>query len=302
MSIIPYAGWKNCLRLSNGEIELIVTLDVGPRILRYGFVGRENEFAEYPEQFSLIHDGAYHSYGGHRLWAAPEVRGWTNHPDNHPVVWHEEGDEFILVSPKEEGTGLQKSISLYLDKTKNHVRINHTIVNHNNHDISLAPWAISIMAPGGRLIVPQETFISHADRVLPVRPLVLWGYTEMQDPRWTWGNRFIQLRQDSQAKTPQKFGVQISEGWAAYTNIDRVFIKRFPYDAKGVYPDFGCNAEFFTNQRMLEVESLGPLINLKQGESTSHIEDWFLFRNIKIDEKEQSIGQIVIPLVERSIV
>src|SRR6516225_11433579 len=32
---VEYKGWKNNLRLSNGEAELIVTLDVGPRIISY---------------------------------------------------------------------------------------------------------------------------------------------------------------------------------------------------------------------------------------------------------------------------
>ena len=34
-----YNGWQNCYRVSNGQIELIVTGDVGPRIIRFGFVG-----------------------------------------------------------------------------------------------------------------------------------------------------------------------------------------------------------------------------------------------------------------------
>src|SRR5690349_10985616 len=34
-----YGGWPNCYRISNGEVELIVTTDVGPRIMHYGFVG-----------------------------------------------------------------------------------------------------------------------------------------------------------------------------------------------------------------------------------------------------------------------
>ena len=34
-----YAGWPNCYRITNGEVELIVTTDVGPRVIRYGFVG-----------------------------------------------------------------------------------------------------------------------------------------------------------------------------------------------------------------------------------------------------------------------
>ena len=298
MFLLSYAGWKNCLRLANKEIELIVTLDVGPRIIRFGLIGGENEFAEYPEQRTLANDGVYHSYGGHRLWAAPEVRGWTNHPDNSTLEWREENDEFIFTAPKEEGTGLQKTIRISLDTNRNYVRINHIITNHSITNLILAPWAISVMAPGGRAIVPQEQFLPHDKNVRPVRPLVLWGYTDMQDPRWTWGSRFIQLRQDSQAKTVQKFGAQVTQGWAAYINSDRVFFKHFSFDSQATYPDFGCNAEFYTNQRMLEFESLGPLSTPKPGEFVTHEENWYLFKNIQVGQSEEEIEATLSPLLK----
>jgi len=36
---VEYKGWRNCYRVSNGEVELIATSDVGPRVIRFGFVG-----------------------------------------------------------------------------------------------------------------------------------------------------------------------------------------------------------------------------------------------------------------------
>ena len=47
---VAFGGWPNCYRLSNGQIELIVTTDVGPRVARLGFVGQANLFAEFKEQ------------------------------------------------------------------------------------------------------------------------------------------------------------------------------------------------------------------------------------------------------------
>ena len=47
---VAYQGWKNNLRLSNGDAELIVTLDVGPRILSYRLRDGKNVFKEYPDQ------------------------------------------------------------------------------------------------------------------------------------------------------------------------------------------------------------------------------------------------------------
>ena len=41
-----YGGWTNCLKLSNNKISLIVTTDVGPRIIFFSFVGEHNIFKE----------------------------------------------------------------------------------------------------------------------------------------------------------------------------------------------------------------------------------------------------------------
>ena len=34
--------YGNCVHITNGIIEVIVTIDVGPRIVRFGYVGGEN--------------------------------------------------------------------------------------------------------------------------------------------------------------------------------------------------------------------------------------------------------------------
>src|SRR6516164_5989302 len=47
---VAYKGWQNCYRVSNGTVEVIVTGDVGPRIIRYAFIGGQNLFKEYADQ------------------------------------------------------------------------------------------------------------------------------------------------------------------------------------------------------------------------------------------------------------
>src|ERR1051325_11457889 len=43
-----YKGWPNSYWISNGEVELVITTDIGPRIMRYGFTGGQNVFKEFP--------------------------------------------------------------------------------------------------------------------------------------------------------------------------------------------------------------------------------------------------------------
>ncbi len=290
---IPYAGWDQCIRIHNDTVELVVTTQVGPRIIRYGFIDAPNEFVEYPDQVGQAGGDVYRSYGGHRLWAAPEVKGWTNHPDNEPVDVSNDGREVVFSAVPERGTGFRKQIGVTLGDTGSAVRIRHILTNTGDRPVECALWALSVMAPGGTAILPQEGFISHAEKVLPARPLALWHYTDMSDPRWTWGRRFIRLRQSAGSRDPQKAGVLTSDGWAAHARDGRMFIKRFPFDESAVYPDHGVNVEVFTNYRMLEVESLGALAPLLPGESREHVEDWSLHTIGDLPSDEEMLKDIL---------
>jgi hypothetical protein len=286
---VAYAGWKRCVRLSNGTLELIVTAEVGPRIIRFGRVGGSNEFAEYPGQLGLTGGTAYRSYGGHRLWVAPETAGWTDHPDNEAPDVSENDGETLFTAPVESGTGLRKSTGVSFLPSGNGVRVLHTVTNLSSSPVTCAPWALSVMAPGGVAIVPQEPFVPHTKKVLPARPTVLWNYTDMTDERWSWGKRFIRLRQDPEADAPQKAGVLTTDGWLAYHRGGRMFVKRFRYEAGAVYPDFNCNAEIFTNARMLELESLGPLLSLPPGKSAVHSEHWYVFESVSLPSRDDAL-------------
>ena len=41
------------------------------------------------------------------------------------------------------------------------------------------------------------------------------------------------------------------------------------FDAAATYPDLGCNFETFTNEEILEIESLGPLVTLARPRNAS---------------------------------
>ena len=48
METVSCLGLPNCIKLSNGSVDLIVTTAVGPRILFYGPAGRENDCRQDP--------------------------------------------------------------------------------------------------------------------------------------------------------------------------------------------------------------------------------------------------------------
>src|SRR5215475_16008483 len=115
---IAYLNQPNCYKLSNGLVELIVTTDIGPRIIRYGFVGEENVFGEILEMKVPGDPGDWRPWGGHRLWTAPEAMPRTYSPDNSPIKFAIEGKETVrLTQPVEFATGIQKEITVTASAT-----------------------------------------------------------------------------------------------------------------------------------------------------------------------------------------
>jgi hypothetical protein len=296
MEKVPYKRWPSCYRLANGEVELIVTGDVGPRIIRFGFIGDDNELGEFSEQVGQTGGSEWRIYGGHRLWHSPEAKVRSYYPDNGPLEVVEENGTVRVIQPSEATTGIQKEITIVLDPVSNQVEVRHFLRNVGLWPVELAPWALTVMAPGGMGIVPQPTK-AHPDRLLPNRVLVLWPYTDMTDDRIHWGSKFILLRQNQNAQTPTKIGLSANDGWGAYLRQGHLFLKTFEYIEGANYPDNGCSLEMYANDRMLELETLGPLQCLIPGDVVEHTEHWFLFQGVEAGEDEESMARAVLPLV-----
>src|SRR5690349_7242085 len=105
---IAYRGWPKCARLANKLMEVIITGDVGPRIIRFGFLDQDNLLAEYPDQAGKTGGDEWRIYGGHRLWHAPESLTRTYVPDNSPVQFEHFGTFLRVTQSLEPATGIQK--------------------------------------------------------------------------------------------------------------------------------------------------------------------------------------------------
>jgi hypothetical protein len=297
MEKISHLGWENCYRLANDTVELIITADVGPRIIHYGLVGQENEFKVFDDHVGRTGDKQWLSYGGHRLWHAPEVQPRTYYPDNAPVHIESYAPNAIaVIAPVESTTGIQKEIRLSLDGGSR-VTVQHFMHNHNPWEVTLALWSITVMNPGGTSIMPLPPRGPHPENLQPTSRLALWAYTDMSDERFTWGQNFILLRQDSQKEYPQKFGALNTDGWLAYANHNHLFVKTFIPMAEAIYPDLGANAEIFTNSNMLELETLSPLEEFPPDTSLQHTERWYLFDNVLAPHSDADVEKAILPLI-----
>lgn len=293
LETIKHQVWGNCLKLTNGIVELLITLEFGPRIIKYAFVNGENMFWEdVNEGFSLdveykgLGKQKFIARGGHRLWISPEKIPNTYYPDNNIVEWKEIENGVIVSSKEEVYTQLKKEFEIIMDMNSTKVKIINRVINKGAWSIKFAPWAITAMSQGGREIIPQPT---KDTGLLPNRVIALWPYSNMLDKRVFWGKKYIVLDHDALAKEPFKLGLKCDEGWSAYFNRDCLFIKRFKSKPKGEYPDYGVSYETYTNNYFLEMETLGELKEVEPDEMVEHEEYWELYKEVEkpnVDENQ----------------
>ena len=298
MEKIAYRGWPNCVKLTNGKIELMVTTDVGPRIIHCAPAGGENLFKVYDEMVPTRRDGdAWRIYGGHRLWHAPEVEPRTYAPDNSPIkaVATRKGARFL--QPVEASTGIEKQIDVALVDGKAAAVVTHKLTNRGPWPVELAPWALSVMDVGGKVIIPMPPRGTHPECLLPANTLTLWPYTDMRDARWTWGFKYVMLQQDANAKLPQKAGVMVPDGWVACAIKGCLFVKQFDYVAGAKYPDWGCSVETFTNEDLIEMETVAPLVTLAPGASVEHVERWSVFTGVASPKTDDDVDKHILPRI-----
>jgi len=301
--IVSSHGWEKNLRLANEHMELLVTLDVGPRILSLSTPGGENVFKTYSHQLGGCGEAEWMIRGGHRFWIAPEDPARTYHIDNQAVEprINEASGEVVIDSAQENGGRILKSLGITMDPSGPRVRVRHTARNIDSEPMDFAVWALSVMAPGGMEIIPQPALGEHPRDLLPNRGMVIWPYTDLSDPRWHFGRNFFTLRQ-SDDFPPTKIGLPHRERWVAYVIGESVFLKTFEFLEGATYPDGGCNFETFSDSSMLEIESLSPLRTLAPGEEITHIEHWSL---LPVDteiliESEEALSEWIAPFLSRS--
>ncbi len=282
---ISYGEWDNCIKISNNVVDLVVTADIGPRIIRYGFCGKENEMCEFEETLGMTGGDQWRLYGGHRLWHSPEARPRTYEPDNFPVQWDKIPGGIRTVQVVEKGSNIQKEMEIVLSPDNSFVQILHRIKNKGLWPVELSVWSISAMAPRGKEVVPLT---AKDTGLLPNRVMAIWPYSRLNDSRVTLGDKYIILRHDPDNKQPFKIGISNERGWAAYFNHDNLFVKKYTHNGNASYPDFGVSYESYMNDTMLEMETLSPLVQLAPDNEAEHIERWMLFNDVPVPSDNES--------------
>ena len=203
---VAYQGWPNCYRVSNGEMEAIVTGDIGPRVMRFGFVGGQNFFKEFGEQLGKTGEEKFQLRGGHRVGRRPR----TPSPPGPRIT-----RRWRCASPKRRG-GARAGRAAHRPSKRDR-RGHGTLRHERDGDPShrqqdpvhpgIRPLGYDhagARRPGDHRLPPRG---KHPDNLEVTNPLSMWAYTDLSDKRLTLTRKYLLLRQDPNNAQPQKVGL-----------------------------------------------------------------------------------------------
>lgn len=291
----PYRGWPNTYRLDNGEVEVRVVTDVGPRIIDVRRRGGENLFYVRDAEAGKGGEKEWVFRGGWRLWISPEVKETTYALDNAPCSAEIlDGGGLRVSGPPQPESGLQKIVEVRLADGAPRVHVEGRLRNVTDHPLTYAAWSLPVLRPGGRAFVPLD--VGPPDSFDSIRRLILWSYTRFSDPRYAFGDRLVQIDQAAVKPAPasrqgrrgdeSKIGTDSSQGWAAYLLGTTLFLKRWTVE-EGERTDGGATTEIYSSHEFLELEHLGPLRTIAPGEEIRLAEEWTLLDGVTLPRDER---------------
>ena len=266
-----------CWKMKNDDLTLWLSKNFGPRVLGLSYRGSENLMASLPDaRLPIPGGGEYSLRGGHRLWYAPERPETTYILDDQPPQVNEIEDGLEFIQEVDPPTGIQKSWVIKLAPGDSKVVLDHRLVNQGGDPFELAPWAVTMLRPGGVGLLPVEEGIADENGLWPNRELIFWPYTDLESKHLQVINQGVFVFANMEAGA-LKVGTPNPRGWIAYRHNGLLFVKKTGYLKGKRYLDRGASHQIYVNPDVIELETLGPRTELTPGQAVDHQEIWHVY-------------------------
>ena len=284
-----YHGWLEAYVMSNGKIAAVVVPAIG-RVMQFGFVGEEGVFWENRALDGRIAEGHlvvwaardWVNFGGDKTWPSPEAewgvftsrKGWRPPPafDGWSADVRFSGETLTLVTPIDPFYGTIAERRIQLHSSKPEMTITTTYKRERGESAWIGIWVITqLKEPAGLFApVPRKSVFPESFTLLAQDP----------PPSLTVTNGLIALVRNPGAA--HKIGLDAdSMLWVGEKHVLRIDSPRL---RKGVYPDKGSSTEIYTSPDPLpyiELETLGPLHQMKPGDKIERVNTYTLSRRSK---------------------
>lgn len=263
---VDYHGWKNALRLSSQEAEVIVVPQIG-RVMSFRRQGSENVFWEDRTLDGRTGDASgkeWVNFGGDKTWPAPEAewgrytgyQQWMPPPafDGLPAEGRIDGQAVVLTSPVDKFYGIRTARRITL--ASNTLSITTTYERISGPPSKVGVWVITQFKEPDAVLVPVRT-----NSVFTNGHLIFWNEPWPQLRR---EGRHLRITRDP--NKAHKMGSDADE--LVWVRANEICVVRAPRVTGAEYPDQGASAEVYTNpdpKKYVELEMLGPLSVLATG-------------------------------------
>ncbi len=277
---LKYYG--KCVSINNGTVKVIVSVDVGPKIIFWGYTNGENmlyipyNILEYDEHISQkIPPDIFFKRYGHEIMLEYE--------NSNPVVLSsgttiysilQDGVVFSCSSPK---LGISTNLEIIIQDSSNSIMIVHSIENINEKAQSFSICSSTFVTQDGTLIVPQNVEDLGNS---PNRVLALWKKSNINDSRLYVTNEYLRFNNLSTDNlSVLKLGINNRQAWSTYTKDGITFLKHYLHNKKAKYLNFDSSFIIDSKKALLSLKVLSPIYNVQKNEIAKMAEYWSLFPN-----------------------
>jgi hypothetical protein len=290
VSQVAYHGWKDCYRLASAALEVMVVPAIG-RIMQIRRTGDtagvlwENRVLD--GQLAQPHSGTWANFGGDKCWPSPQsdwprVMGHDWPPpaafDASPLEASVTDSGVMLKGPVDAAWGVRAVRYVELDSSQPVMRVRTEFRKVQGKAIRVGVWTIAQFNDPACVAIE-----------LPTESRFAGGYTHLSkpDPEGLAVNGRV-LTFVRHARKFVKIGSDAAEVvWVGPSSVVRMesgFIA-------GEYPDGGCRVEVYTNpgeQKYVELETLGPLVNLEAGQMIEHTTTYTVTARTVADARDEA--------------
>ncbi len=279
-----YNGWKDSIiiEVPDAEVEAAIVPAVGGRILRYELYGNnplyENRNAS---KNTYENSGQIFFVGGYQCDLGPEIRDTPA----SPILWLGKWDvksikenSVSLISQPDKSVGIQMEKEIVVDQETGELGIVQRIINISDKDITASHWDRTYCKSGGFILIP----LSRSSKLTAG-----WSMRHKIQDRYIYDtinpsasnvkiyNRLLVAKAEG---VPIKIGADTDAGWLAYVLNTTVFVKYFPVERGGNYPDSGNNAFAYMDDGVVEFGPVSAQKNVKAGGKYDFPEKWSLIQ------------------------
>lgn len=260
------SGCGHAAVISDEDLELIVSLDYGPRIVSVKKGGLQNLiYNEVDEQYGRSH--------GHKMRITLERSTNGIYCDDLPVRYSPMTDGVRFVQTTVDPVALE----LTMDITRaadGGVMVVHSVLNKSDDYVKLSIYTETPFANNGFVFVPQSN-VPETEK--PGRILTLWHGVNWTDPRLHFSDQYICIsNSQSEQENRLKLGSNNTAGWCGYTDGTRCFIKRYVHSRSALYPFYSCSTIATSYYSHMSIQTISPFYRIAPGESARHVEYWML--------------------------